>query len=602
MKTKKSISSRIITGYGVLGIAVAALVIFAISMSVVTKGNLNKISDFSKMNDFIIDAVMTFSNARPNARTMAVTNSYEDSLVDSTVSELDKTLDLLSEFRKEAVRYDLTKLIGYIDNMSTEVGNYKNIIYRIHASNKSQLAAQDTWSAQAVVIVDALANINLQVRSYIDSRISTMNTNEIADLLNSQSIIGNIETQFTSTRIQSTRLMLANDTSKYQPMLDSMDNIIQQLPDIESSLPATIATLVRSLPNEIGKYKDYGTDFYNIVLEQQGLLQDFNAVAAKVQQAISDLNNETTVDVDDVFNASTSQQNITLFVLSAASIGVIAFILVYAIIMIKSISASLKSAADALHSATESISSSSAQLNSAAASLAANGSRQAASIEETSATMNETASMIQQNTENTYRATSITNEAGKVAMEAVRLAGELIEGMNELSKSSDEIQQVISTVSDISFKTNILALNASVESVRAGEAGKSFAVVAGEVRNLSLQSSQATADTSNIITSNMQLTRQNVENSKLVSKTLDEVCEHAKKTAQLLDEISHASEEQTRGVQQINIALSQMEKDTQSNAAMSQESASAANELKNQADNLLQVYDVIDKLVYGSKA
>lgn len=186
-------------------------------------------------------------------------------------------------------------------------------------------------------------------------------------------------------------------------------------------------------------------------------------------------------------------------------------------------------------------------------------------------------------------------------MEAVRLAEELIGGMNELSKSSNEIQKVISTITDISFKTNILALNASVESVRAGEAGKSFAVVAGEVRNLSMQSSQATTDTSSIINSNIQLTRQNVENSKMVSQTLDRICEHAKKSSQLLDEISHASEEQSKGVQQINISLSQMEKVTQSNAAISQESASAATELKNQADNLLLIYKVIDELVYGSR-
>jgi len=216
--------------------------------------------------------------------------------------------------------------------------------------------------------------------------------------------------------------------------------------------------------------------------------------------------------------------------------------------------------------------------------------------------MNETASMVRQTVENTFLAKELANEAGKTMLAALEHAEGLIKSMDNLSKSSSEIDKIVATISSISSQTNILALNALVEATRAGGIGRSFMVVAEEVRALAQQSSQSANDTGVIAKNNHVLTVKSVDDSKAVSKIMGEVGEKARKTTELLNEISTASEEQSRGIQQINTALSEMEKTTQSNAAISEESSASATELQSQTVNLQQVYEDIRTLVYGKNS
>jgi methyl-accepting chemotaxis protein len=216
--------------------------------------------------------------------------------------------------------------------------------------------------------------------------------------------------------------------------------------------------------------------------------------------------------------------------------------------------------------------------------------------------MNETSSMIQQNTGNTIQAKELAATAGKIMGDTAVLAGELIESMNKLNTSSTEISKIVSEISSIASQTNILALNASVESVRAGEAGKSFAVVAEEVRGLAARSSESANHTEDIVKNNQSLTKQSITNSDSLNKSILEVKEKAIQLNSLLNEISLASEEQSRGVEQINIAVSNIEQNTQANAAVSEESAAAASELKSHTESLVQVCNDLDVLIYGADA
>ena len=230
--------------------------------------------------------------------------------------------------------------------------------------------------------------------------------------------------------------------------------------------------------------------------------------------------------------------------------------------------------------------------------LANGSSRQAAAIEETSATMNETASMVAQNAENTrvaeqiaVKSTAITNEAGKHMTSMMSTMGELIE-------SSKTVSKIIKTIDDIAFQTNLLAINATVEAARAGgDAGRSFAVVAEEVRNLAQKSAKSVTDTTNIIERNIKLTgevnKQAGEVANLAQKSAEQMAELEK----LVEEISAASEEQANGINQVNIAVSSMENVTQKNAALAEENSATATSMKAEIAKLDEAVYIATNLV-----
>ena len=292
------------------------------------------------------------------------------------------------------------------------------------------------------------------------------------------------------------------------------------------------------------------------------------------------------------------------------SVSVLRFAIIFPVVLVvvtvscfyigKSMGKPLITAAESLNTAINDINAAAVQFSQIASNLSDSDYEQAAFIEETSAKMNETAAMAQQNTENTFRAKELAQGTGQIIKDTLANANEMIRSMSELNKSSEEITKIIGIINHISFQINILALNASVEAVRAGSAGNGFSVVADEVRNLSQQSSATANNTETIITNNKTLTEENAENTNAVSRTLSEVGENAKKVVDLLNEISIASNEQLNGIRQINTALTEVEKTTQSNAAAAEETSAAAERLKDLTDVLREANAAINTVIYGA--
>ena len=173
--------------------------------------------------------------------------------------------------------------------------------------------------------------------------------------------------------------------------------------------------------------------------------------------------------------------------------------------------------------------------------------------------------------------------------------------MDAIKSPSDNIAKIIKTIDEIAFQTNILALNAAVEAARAGEAGMGFAVVADEVRNLAQRSAQAAKETAEKIEEAIRKSDQGVQISGKVAQSLGDMVEKARKVDELVAEIATASREQNQGIQQVNTAVTQMDKVTQSNAANAEESASAAEELNAQAATLKDAVDELTQLVGGKQ-
>ena len=226
------------------------------------------------------------------------------------------------------------------------------------------------------------------------------------------------------------------------------------------------------------------------------------------------------------------------------------------------------------------------QVSGGSQSLASAASEQAASLEETSASLEELSSMTARNAENARQVNDLAKQSRAAADRGVADMHSMTTAMEAIKASSDDIAKIIKTIDEIAFQTNILALNAAVEAARAGEAGMGFAVVADEVRNLAQRSAQAARETANKIQGAIVKTGQGVEISHKVSETLNEIVTKARQVDELATEVANASREQTQGITQINVAVGQMDRGVQSNAATAEESASAAAELNAQAKSM----------------
>ncbi|MDR3005976.1 MAG: methyl-accepting chemotaxis protein, partial [Acidovorax sp.] len=217
---------------------------------------------------------------------------------------------------------------------------------------------------------------------------------------------------------------------------------------------------------------------------------------------------------------------------------------------------------------------------------------QASALEETTAAMQELAGTVSQNFANGRQAAELAETASKVAVRGGQVVGEVVHTMEAINTSSRKIADIIGIIDGIAFQTNILALNAAVEAARAGEQGRGFAVVASEVRSLAGRSAEAAKEIKGLIDESVHNVSDGCTLVERAGSTMDEIVVSVRRVADIMNEISEASEDQTHGIEQINQAMMQMDQVTQSNAALVEESAAAAQSLEAQAQSLVQAVSV----------
>jgi methyl-accepting chemotaxis protein len=236
--------------------------------------------------------------------------------------------------------------------------------------------------------------------------------------------------------------------------------------------------------------------------------------------------------------------------------------------------AKLSSVVAEVNGGAEALASASEEVSATAQSLSQASSEQAASVEETSASVEQMTASIAQNTENARITDGMATKAATEATEG----GEAVKATVVAMK---QIAQKIGIIDDIAYQTNLLALNAAIEAARAGEHGKGFAVVAAEVRKLAERSQVAAQEIGTVASSSVEL-------AEKAGRLLDTIVPNIRKTSDLVQEITAASEEQSSGVNQINVAVSQLSQTTQQNASSSEELAATAEEMSGQAEQLQQ--------------
>ena len=254
--------------------------------------------------------------------------------------------------------------------------------------------------------------------------------------------------------------------------------------------------------------------------------------------------------------------------------------------------ASLARIVGQVRNSSDSIATGSSQIASGNADLSQRTEEQASNLQQTAASMEQISSTVKNNSAVSMQADQMATEASASAVQGGKAVGAVVATMQDIAASSKKIADIIGVIDGIAFQTNILALNAAVEAARAGEQGRGFAVVASEVRSLAGRSADAAKEIKGLIGASVEKVEIGARQVDAAGASMERLVSQVQRVGQLIGEISHATREQSAGIEQIGEAVTQLDRVTQQNAALVEESAAAAESLRHQAAQLAEVVSV----------
>jgi methyl-accepting chemotaxis protein len=383
----------------------------------------------------------------------------------------------------------------------------------------------------------------------------------------------------------------SDDRKKLESLLPEIKPLLEKIEEPHSRLHES-AKKIESLLKKGKSYRPEAIALFE--KETIPSLKGVQLILSEIQPIVE----ERTAGIVKETEARTVEAHLTLLIGMAAG-ALTAMVL--GIVFSHMITRPINRVINGLNIGAEEIASSSSQISLTSQSLAEGTSEQAAALEETSSSLEEMSSMTKQNAQNAGQADSLMRKSIQAVQAAGNSMDEMMASVNEISKASEDTRKIIKSIDEIAFQTNLLALNAAVEAARAGEAGAGFAVVADEVRNLAMRAAEAAKNTQALIETIVKRIQIQTELVFRSSESFSDVSSSIQKVGDLLGEITAASDEQAQGIEQINKAVTEMDKVTQQNAAGAEESAAASEEMKRQAESLKGFVADLTTLIAGKQ-
>ncbi|MBL7645732.1 MAG: MCP four helix bundle domain-containing protein [Candidatus Hydrogenedentes bacterium] len=613
-----------------IGMGFTLLLVIAIALGGLAVVNMNGVKNTAEMlaTSAMPEVGLATEVERYSLKTMYATRGYafteEKPYLDTAREELAKVKDFLKQVEAHAATFNDTDLDAKARGAEAAALEYEKLLEETVTTTEAlnvekealNKAAQEYMSICDVFLKDQTDKLNAEIAELAGASAAGAEATAVSTAATASEKAKKVQERFTKTAMTNDIIELGNNIrigvwkaiSLRDPALFTETQ--KKFAEVNAKLDELKAITTQELNlkqiedcRAAGQaYNDGMTRFLESWLKREELGKKRGAAADLVLTAAE------TASKDGMKTASTASTDASSALGVASTVMVIGLAIAVvlgvtlAIFITRSITGPLQRIIDGLRGGAEQVASAANQVAQSGQGLAEGASSQAASLEESSASLEELSSMTRQNSGNAEQANSAAREARDGAVRGTQAMQTMSSVIEKIKVSSDETAKIIRTIDEIAFQTNLLALNAAVEAARAGEAGKGFAVVAEEVRNLAQRSAQAARNTSTLIEESQQNAKSGVTAAQEVGTVLGQVASSIDKVAQLIAEVSAASREQTQGVEQINLAVSNMDQVTQSNAANAEESAAAGEELSAQARELQDMVVELTAMVKGAGA